>query len=100
MASLTPRKNKAGQVTSYQVKWRDGGSASGDWQTERFDDEDPAKVFKEAVEEAGHNWPFGWVKGEGYIDPTVADQLRYRFDRWAVESVENRTASKRVLGRI
>ncbi|MET7628820.1 site-specific integrase [Streptomyces sp. NPDC005078] len=95
MASLTPRKNKAGHVTSYQVKWRDGGSASGDWQTERFDDEPSAEVFKEAVEEAGHNWPFGWVKGKGYIDPAAADQLRYRFDRWAVESVENRTASKR-----
>ncbi|WP_406497912.1 hypothetical protein OG936_26310 [Streptomyces sp. NBC_00846] len=35
------------------------------------------------------------MKGKGYVDPTAADQLRYRFDRWAVESVENRTASKR-----
>ncbi|MET4641595.1 hypothetical protein ABID95_001316 [Streptomyces atratus] len=56
MASLTLRKNKAGHVTSYQVKWRDGGSASGDWQTERFDDEPSAKVFKEAVEEV-RLWP-------------------------------------------
>ncbi|WP_392840113.1 site-specific integrase [Streptomyces sp. LN500] len=35
------------------------------------------------------------MKGNGYIDPAATDQLRYRFDRWAVESVENRTASKR-----
>ncbi|MET8328512.1 hypothetical protein [Streptomyces sp. NPDC005181] len=54
MASLTPRRNKAGHVTSYQVKWRDGGPASGDWQTERFDDEESVQVFEGAVEEAGH----------------------------------------------
>ncbi|MET7313377.1 site-specific integrase [Streptomyces sp. NPDC005571] len=53
------------------------------------------KVFKDAVDEAGQHWPPGWVKGKGYIDPTAADELRYRFDRWALESVENRTASKR-----
>ncbi|MGW3828190.1 tyrosine-type recombinase/integrase [Streptomyces sp. NPDC005071] len=34
-------------------------------------------------------------EGQGHIDPTAADELRYRFDRWALESVENRTASKR-----
>ncbi|MGW5062694.1 hypothetical protein ACWEQ2_36230 [Streptomyces sp. NPDC004096] len=57
MASVVARKNKAGQVTSYQVRWRDGGAASGDWQTERFDDEESAGVFKNAVDEAGQNWP-------------------------------------------
>ncbi|MFE7710566.1 tyrosine-type recombinase/integrase [Streptomyces sp. NPDC057486] len=35
------------------------------------------------------------MKGRGPIDPTAADELRYRFDRWAVESVNARTASKR-----
>ncbi|QIY99426.1 tyrosine-type recombinase/integrase [Streptomyces sp. S1D4-11] len=95
MASVVPRKNKAGKITSYQVKWRDGGSKTGDWQTERFDDEPSATVFKEAVDEAGQNWPPGWVKGKGYIDPETADELRYRFDRWAVESIKNRTAGER-----
>ncbi|MFF4826462.1 hypothetical protein ACFY20_26215 [Streptomyces sp. NPDC001312] len=55
MASVVARKNRAGTVTSYQVRWRDGGSASGAWQSERFDDEDSAGVFKEAVDEAGQN---------------------------------------------
>ncbi|MFD5063017.1 hypothetical protein [Streptomyces sp. NPDC058394] len=68
---------------------------TGEQQTECFDDEDSAKVFRDAVDEAGQHWPPGWVKGKGYIDPTATDELRYRFDRWAVESVENRTASKR-----
>ncbi|MFI1291791.1 tyrosine-type recombinase/integrase [Streptomyces sp. NPDC020792] len=95
MASVVPRKNRAGEITSYQVKWRDGGSKSGDWQTERFDDEDSANVFKRAVDEAGQNWPLGWVKGKGFIDEASADELRYRFDRFAREFIANRTASKR-----
>ncbi|WP_405882818.1 hypothetical protein OG762_32200 [Streptomyces sp. NBC_01136] len=76
MASVVARKNKAGKVTSYQVRWRDGGSASGDWRTERFTDEESARVFKDAVDEAGQNQPLGWAKGKGYIDPTAADELR------------------------
>ncbi|MBC9729886.1 site-specific integrase [Streptomyces sp. TRM68367] len=93
MASVVARKNKAGEITSYQVKWRLGGSASADWQTERFDDEDSATVFKEAVDEAGQLWPPGWVKGKGYIDQAAGDvdELRYRFDNWARECIGNRT---------
>ncbi|MEU6628341.1 site-specific integrase [Streptomyces parvus] len=90
MASLVPRKNKEGAITSYQVKWRLGGT--GDWQTERFDDDDPAKIFKEAVEEHGHQWPPGWVKGEGYVSPEAGDESQYRFERYARLSIENRTA--------
>ncbi|MFE7041227.1 site-specific integrase [Streptomyces atratus] len=77
------------------MRWREGGVRAGEQQTERFDDEDSAEVFRDAVDEAGQHWPPGWVKDKGYVDPAAADQLRYRFDRWAVESVENRTASKR-----
>ncbi|WP_439082156.1 tyrosine-type recombinase/integrase [Streptomyces sp. WL006] len=90
MASLVPRKNKAGEITSYQVKWRLGGT--GDWQTERFDDSDPAKIFKQAVEKHGHQWPPGWVKGEGYVAPEAADESQYQFERFARESIKNRTA--------
>ncbi|WP_327272624.1 hypothetical protein OG609_10855 [Streptomyces sp. NBC_01224] len=66
-------------------------ASSNGWQCERFDNEGSAKVFKDAVDEAGQHWPPGWVKGNGYIAPTAADELRYR---WSVESVGNRTASK------
>ncbi|MGW4824666.1 tyrosine-type recombinase/integrase [Streptomyces sp. NPDC004227] len=77
------------------MKWREGGSRTGDWQIERFDDEDSAGVFKKAVDEAGQHWPPGWVKGKGFIDEASADELRYRFDRFARESIANRTAGKR-----
>ncbi|GLX51993.1 hypothetical protein Shyhy01_49430 [Streptomyces hygroscopicus subsp. hygroscopicus] len=99
MASVVPRKNKAGDILSYQVKWRAGGRRTGGWQHERFDGDedgkDAADLFKQAVDEAGQNWPPGWVKGQGYIDPSVGNELRYRFDNWARECITNRTASKR-----
>ncbi|MGW3735230.1 tyrosine-type recombinase/integrase [Streptomyces sp. NPDC005148] len=95
MAHVVTRRDKTGEISSYQVRWRDGGLRAGEQQTERFDDEDAAKVFKDAVDAAGQYWPSGWVKGKGYVDPAAADEQRYRFDRWSVESVENRTASKR-----
>ncbi|WP_030747703.1 site-specific integrase [Streptomyces sp. NRRL F-5135] len=93
MASVVPRKDKFGQVVSYQVKWRLGGGRTAPWQTERFDDEIAAEVFKGAVTEAGQQWPPGWVKGQGYIDPTAAapDDERYQFRAYALESVKNRT---------
>ncbi|MER7835265.1 site-specific integrase [Streptomyces sp. NPDC096040] len=101
MASVIPRTNKEGDVVSYQVKWRAGGKRTGEWQHERFDGDeagkDAAELFKNAVDEAGQNWPPGWVKGEGYVDAAAqaGEELRYRFDNWAQQSIENRTAGKR-----
>lgn len=91
MAYVQALKNKEGAVTSYRVKWRLGGARDGDWQGENFQDEDSAKVFKDAVDEYGQQWPPGWVKGKGYIDPAAETEERYRFDRFALESVKNRT---------
>ncbi|WP_432103290.1 hypothetical protein [Streptomyces sp. bgisy091] len=50
MAYIAERKNRAGEVTSYQVKWRPAG-------TERFDDEPSAEGFRDAGNEAGRQWP-------------------------------------------
>ncbi|MFF2433434.1 hypothetical protein ACFVU4_04555 [Streptomyces sp. NPDC058107] len=80
MASIVPRRNKAGEILSHQVKWKDGGTRSDRRRSERFDDEDSAEVLKDAVDEAGQHWSPGRVKGKGYIDPTAADELRYRFE--------------------
>lgn len=92
MAYIARRKNKEGVITSFQVKWRAGGSRSGPDQSERFDDEPSAEVFRKAVDANGQMWPPGWVKGKGYIDESAgADEARYRFDHYARESVKNRT---------
>ncbi|MEW2222099.1 hypothetical protein AB0939_22885 [Streptomyces sp. NPDC006990] len=74
------------------MKWRLGGVRSGPWQTERFDDEDSATVFKEAVDEAGQQWPPGWIKGTGHIaaDAARPDEDRYRFRDFAANSIQNR----------
>jgi integrase len=99
MASIVPRKNKQGEITSYQVKWRLGGKRGGLWQDERFDGDEEgleaARIFKEAVDAAGQQWPPGWVKGEGYVDAAAEDELRYRFDNFARQSIMNRTAGDR-----
>ncbi|MEV5677239.1 site-specific integrase [Streptomyces sp. NPDC052179] len=91
MASVHPRVNKLGEITSYQVKWRLGGGRSGDSQSERFDDEVPAEVFKAAVDEHGQQWPPGWVKGVGFIAPDAADEAQFNFKAYALLSIKNRT---------
>lgn len=91
MAYVAARKNKHGEITSYQVKWRLGGARDGDWQTERFDDEESADVFCAAVDEHGQQWPPGWVKGRGYIDPMAGVEGRYVFEAYARECIANRT---------
>ncbi|MEU1265565.1 site-specific integrase [Streptomyces cellulosae] len=89
MAYVKPMKNKAGVVTSFRVRWRLGGARDGEWQSERFDGdeagEEAAEIFCEAVNEAGQQWPSGWVKGRGYIDPSseAPDESRYRFETYA-----------------
>ncbi|MGP3686552.1 tyrosine-type recombinase/integrase [Streptomyces sp. IBSNAI002] len=91
MASVHPRKNRAGEITSYQVKWRDGGTRQGAGQSESFDNEDDAGVFKAAVDEAGQHWPPGWVKGRGYIAAEQVAEDAYRFRVYATRVIENRT---------
>src|SRR5690606_15070042 len=66
VAQIAPRKRTDGGIT-YQVRWRDGGTRDGDWQSESFTAEARARAFKLDVEESGHRWPDGWTKGEGYI---------------------------------
>jgi len=94
MASVHPRKNKHGEVTSHQVKWRLGGGRHAPWQTETFDPDDEGKraadVFKDAVNAAGQEWPLGWVKGKGYITGEP-DEAEYVFKAFALDVIESRT---------
>lgn len=91
MAYVQGVKNKAGEVTSYRVRWRLGGSRGAPGQDERFDDETSAEVFRDAVNENGQQWPLGWVKGRGYITADVPDEASYVFREWATECIKNRT---------
>ncbi|HVF03770.1 MAG TPA: site-specific integrase [Frankiaceae bacterium] len=71
MAAIRPRRRSDGG-TSYTVRWRLGGARDGAWQSETFHARQPARDFKADVEDAGHQWPQGWVKGAGYV--RVADE--------------------------
>ncbi|SFK75309.1 tyrosine-type recombinase/integrase [Streptomyces pini] len=64
MASIVKRPRKSGETT-YQVKWRQDGA----WQTEGFDDPDSAEKFRKLVEAHDGQWPHGWIKGEGFVEP-------------------------------
>ncbi|MFE9319144.1 tyrosine-type recombinase/integrase [Streptomyces albidoflavus] len=93
MAYVKARKNRSGDVTGYMVRWREGGSRAGAAQYEAFEDEPSAEVFRDAVNDAGQQWPPGWVKGQGYIsaDAALPDDDRYRFRAYAAASIEGRT---------
>ncbi len=54
---------------SYTVLWRAGGSRTGRWQRETFDEDEGAKRFRDLVNGHGQQWPPGWVKGEGFVEP-------------------------------
>ncbi len=67
MASIVERPKKSGDVT-YQVKWRQDGA----WQSENFGGEQgaaQAEQFRKLVEAHGNQWPHGWVKGRGFVEP-------------------------------
>ncbi|GAA4702299.1 tyrosine-type recombinase/integrase [Streptomyces youssoufiensis] len=63
MASIVERPKKDGTST-YQVKWR----LDGEWQSEKFGDADSATAFKGLVEAHDGKWPYGWVRGEGFVE--------------------------------
>ena len=67
MASIVERPRKTGPST-FQVKWRQDGS----WQSENFGDEEgktQAEQFRALVEAHGNRWPYGWVRGHGFVEP-------------------------------
>jgi hypothetical protein len=49
-------------TNGWQIKWR----IAGVWQSETFALEYEAHYFKHLVEQAGNQWPAGWIKGYGF----------------------------------
>ncbi len=70
MAQIVAHKRADGG-RSYQVRWRLGGARGGAWQSETFHSQGRAEAFRLDVEKAGHLWPRGWIKGEGYVRRSV-----------------------------
>ncbi|MFJ2414397.1 tyrosine-type recombinase/integrase [Streptomyces brevispora] len=68
MAYIKTKKLSSG-ATSHIVYWRAGGGRAGAWCNETFDDPDPAERFRDLVNGHGQQWPPGWVKGRGFVQP-------------------------------
>ncbi|GGW29345.1 tyrosine-type recombinase/integrase [Streptomyces xantholiticus] len=85
MASIVERPKKDGTCT-YQVKWRQ----DGEWQSEKFAELPAAEQFKALVEAHGGQWPHGWVRGEGFVEPdtTPGDMPLMK---WATRYVDRLT---------
>lgn len=67
MASIVERPKKSGAIT-YQVKWR----LEGSWQTENFGERPAAEQFKDLVDAHRGQWPHGWVRGHGFVEPETS----------------------------
>lgn len=70
MASIRKREKKDGSAT-YQVRWLQGGRG-GSWEDEKFGDEQSAEDFKKLVDAHGQQWPHGWTKGLGFVEPDTS----------------------------
>lgn len=95
MASIKQRPRKNG--ITYVVRWRaDGGARGSKEDTETFNSEPEALVFKALVDAAGQRWPTGWVRGQGFAakepppdaQPTMADML---FTDWGTRVIDRLT---------
>ncbi|MEU9775249.1 site-specific integrase [Streptomyces sp. NPDC047968] len=74
MASIKTYERQSGDLT-YTVVWRAGGSRTGDWCRESFDDETLAERFRDLVNGHGQQWPPGWVKGQGFVESSEPPML-------------------------
>ncbi|MEU7044989.1 site-specific integrase [Streptomyces varsoviensis] len=90
MAYIQERPQTNGPTT-YQVRWKEGGGRHGPGQSERFDDPDAAENFKKLVDAHGQHWPYGWVKGEGFVEQpkTPGDQPLVPFAERYVHRLTN-----------
>jgi integrase len=68
MAFLVERNRRGG--VAYQVRWRQDGA----WQSDIFDTKRKALRFKCDVEDAGNQWPEGWVPGYGYAAASAPEE--------------------------
>jgi integrase len=92
MAGISDRVRTDG--TTYQVRWRTGGTRHGQQQYESFTNRTRAEQFRVMVEEAGEHWPQGWTKGVGFAPPPEAStsNLRPTVEQLLVRYVAQLTA--------
>ena len=63
VAAIERRDNRR-TVPTWRVRWRQAGLSGR--QEELFISEQEAAQFRRLVEAGRNQWPYGWVKGEGF----------------------------------
>jgi integrase len=82
MATIRERPRKDGGTT-FTVLWRAGGKRDGKQESEPFQDERSAEVFKGLVDMHAQQWPPGWVRGRGFVQAEAAKGKDQPFIEWA-----------------
>lgn len=75
MASIEKRRNTAGKITGYRVKWRTGGTRDGSWDSETFHRQEDAKTFRAQIEANGHRRKESVPRRVAALGPTTVAQL-------------------------
>lgn len=80
MASIAKRtstpRDGSEPITTYRVRWRLGAVTDGPWQGEPFGtDYDAAERFRDAVNDAGGQWPSNYIPGVGWVSPAEYRRL-------------------------
>ncbi|MEU6015992.1 site-specific integrase [Streptomyces sp. NPDC047515] len=86
MATIRRREDR---TAIYQVRWLQGGRG-GSWESEPFGDDDSADAFRKLVDAHVQQWPYGWVKGHGFVEetPIPGDAP---FETWAARYIDRLT---------
>lgn len=90
MATIRERPRKTGGTT-YTVVWRAGGTRDGKQESEPFQDEQHAEVFRGLVDMHGQQWPPGWVRGKGFVQQQPGKGKDMELATWAHRTVDRLT---------
>ncbi|PJN38953.1 site-specific integrase [Streptomyces sp. CB02959] len=88
MATIRERTRKDGS-SIFQVRWVQGGRG-GTNETESFAEPEQADQFRKLVDAHGQEWPPGWIKGRGFVEPDT-DPDDIPFVDWATRYVDRLT---------
>ncbi|MFF0741574.1 tyrosine-type recombinase/integrase [Streptomyces sp. NPDC004111] len=90
MAHIVERQRKDGSTT-FQVRWRAGGTRTARQDNEKFDNRPAAEQFKKLVDAHNQQWPHGWIPGQGFTtnEPRQGD---VPFTDWALRCIDRLTA--------
>lgn len=83
-------RTRSDGTEAHQVRWLEGGKRGAPEQSETFDTEPEARTFQQLVDQAGQQWPEGWIKGVGFVQ-AEPDPAAVLFGAWAEDYITHLT---------